>query len=406
MEKSAMEKRVMEKPDAAGRRPAFPVQPRAVPRHRSGMRNFTWACGSTVYFENTSCLNCGRSLGFVPQASLLTSFEDAPEAPEAPDSEKLALHPRLNRRSYRYCRNQIESDTCNWMIPSEQPADYCLSCRLNETIPNLDDPRRVQLWYEVEKAKRRTIFTLLALGLPIHGKADAPKGLSFKILSDRRLDADVHATDERASTGHLNGTITISLAEADPSLREEMRERLNEGYRTLLGHVRHEVGHYYWFLLIDGSPALTNFRALFGDERADYASALNAHYDSGPPADWQRRHVSAYASSHPWEDFAETWAHYMHIIDTLETASDSDLQFQGKALGRPTHDFDPELNLDIRNPQADFTWVLDDWFTLSQGMNLLNRSMGLGDAYPFALSATAQLKLGFVHRLVVAHERS
>ena len=360
------------------------------------MRNFTCACGSTVYFENTSCLNCGRALGFVPEAGLLTSFDAAAGA------NRVALHPRLSRRSYQYCRNQVESDTCNWMIPSEQPAGYCLSCNLNETIPNLDDPRRVQLWYEVEKAKRRTIFTLLALGLPINSKADGPRGLSFKILSDRRLDADVHATDERASTGHLDGTITISLAEADSSLREEMRERLNEGYRTLLGHVRHETGHYYWFLLIDGGSALGEFRTLFGDERTDYAVALEAHYATGPPVDWQRRHVSAYASSHPWEDFAETWAHYMHIIDTLETASDADLQFQGKALGRPTPDFDPGLNLGMTNPQADFSAVLDDWFTLSQGMNLLNRSMGLGDAYPFALSATAQSKLAFVHRLVAA----
>ena len=375
------------------------------PRYRPGMRNFTCACGSTVYFENTSCLNCGRSLGFVPEAGLLTSFEQAPgltEAPGAMGREKVALHPRLSRRSYQHCRKQVESDTCNWMISSEQPAGYCLSCKLNETIPNLDDPRRVQLWYEVEKAKRRTLFTLLALSLPICSKAEDPKGLSFKILSDRRLDANLHATDERASTGHQDGTITISLAEADSSLREKMRERLNEGYRTLLGHVRHEIGHYYWFVLIDGGSTLPDFRDLFGDERSDYASSLDAHYATGPPADWQRRHVSAYASSHPWEDFAETWAHYMHIIDTLETASDADLQFQGKALGRPTQDFDPGLNLGITNPQADFSAVLDDWFTLSQGMNLLNRSMGLGDAYPFALSETAQSKLAFVHRLVAA----
>ena len=175
------------KSDTAGRRPPFPVQPRAVPRYRPGMRNFTCACGSTVYFENTSCLNCGRSLGFVPEAGLLTSFE---EAPGSTAREKVALHPRLNRRSYQHCRNQVESDTCNWMISSEQPAGYCLSCKLNETIPNLDDPRRVQLWYEVEKAKRRTFFTLLALGLPICSKTEDPKGLSFKILSDRRLDAD------------------------------------------------------------------------------------------------------------------------------------------------------------------------------------------------------------------------
>ena len=52
-----------------------------------------------------------------------------------------------------------------------------------------------------------------------------------------------------------------------------------------------------------------------------YAAALQAHYakggDVGP---WAERHVSAYASAHPWEDWAETWAHYLHMMDAVDTA--------------------------------------------------------------------------------------
>lgn len=358
------------------------------------MRTFTCACGNTIYFENTRCLNCGRALGFVPAARLLTSFNGPLDEPRA------ALHPRLHGRLYRACRNYSDMQTCNWMIPVDDDSPFCLSCRMNEVIPNLDDSRRVQLWYEVEKAKRRMIFTLLALALPIRAKVEHGRGLSFRILADRRLDAEVTATDERASTGHQNGTITISLSEADPSMREEMRERLNEGYRTLLGHMRHETGHYYWFVLVKPSDALDAFRGLFGDERVDYGVALSRHYEVGPPDDWQRRHVSAYASSHPWEDFAETWAHYMHIVDTLETASDAGLAIHGRTLGRPTYDDDPVLDFGIGQSHPGFAMLLGDWRELSQGMNLLNRSLGLGDAYPFALSAPAVAKLEFVHRLI------
>lgn len=358
------------------------------------MRTFTCACGNTLYFENTGCLSCGRTVGFVPDARLLTSLNGSFEAPGT------ALHPRVSGQRFKACHNALAHNTCNWLIPIDSADEYCASCRLNDVVPNLDEPRRVQLWFEVEKAKRRALFTLLALGLPVVAKAADPSGLSFMILADERHDADVDATDERASTGHIDGTITISLAEADPSMREEMRERLNESYRTLLGHVRHEVGHYYWFRLVTDDASRGRFRRLFGDERVDYKAALEHHYSHGPPTDWQTRHVSAYASCHPWEDFAETWAHYMHIIDTLETANDAGFAIQGRLLSRPTRDFESQLALGVGPGQADFRVLLDDWAALSEGMNLLNRSMGLADAYPFALAPAATAKLEFVHGLI------
>ena len=121
-------------------------------------------------------------------------------------------------------------------------------------------------------------------------------------------------------TGHADGVITLDLAESDDVHRERRRAELGEPYRTLLGHFRHEIGHYYWPILVERAGALERCRALFGDERADYGEALERHYADGPPADWAERHVSAYATMHPWEDWAETFAHYLHIRDTLQTA--------------------------------------------------------------------------------------
>ncbi|HEX5049040.1 MAG TPA: putative zinc-binding metallopeptidase, partial [Gammaproteobacteria bacterium] len=157
----------------------------------------------------------------------------------------------------------------------------------------------------------------------------------------------------------------------------------------VLGHLRHEVGHYYWYLLVDGTPRVAAFRNLFGDERASYADAQRRHYDQGPPEDWQTSFVSAYASLHPWEDFAETWAHYIHIVDTLESAHASSLSLAGRPLDSP-------LPLSTERAFAD---VLDDWRPLAVCLNQLNRSMGLPDAYPFVLTDRVADKLAFVHNI-------
>ena len=182
-------------------------------------------------------------------------------------------------------------------------------------------------------------------------------------------------------TGHANGLITINIAEADDVERERMRQQMNEQQRTLLGHFRHESGHYYWDRLVAGGPFLPRIRALFGDERSDYSSALAQYYEFGPPSNWQHMYVSAYASAHPWEDWAECWAHWLQITDSLETAVTIGLA--------PPDALDGDLDARVRN-----------WVDLALKINLLNRSMDQPDPYPFVLSPPVVDKLKLVDEVI------
>jgi len=185
------------------------------------------------------------------------------------------------------------------------------------------------------------------------------------------------------------------VAEADDPFREKMRVQMGEAYRTLLGHFRHEVGHHYWERLIESSDRLAPFRERFGDERVDYAEARQRHYDQGPPPDWSAGFVSAYASMHPWEDWAETWAHYLHMTDTLETARAYGLVVRPEGARTPSV---RTRRLDLH----DFEDLAAGWYPLTMALNSLNRSMGLPDTYPFVLSDTAIAKLRFVHEVIEA----
>ena len=217
-------------------------------------------------------------------------------------------------QAYRRCANFHSPAGCNWLVPIEEPDELCLSCRLNRSIPDLENEADRRYWRAIEFGKRRLISQLLALGLPIVPREQDPdRGLAFDLLRSPE-------SGPRVMTGHASGLITINIEEADDAIRERIRTELHEPYRTLIGHLRHEIGHYYWDRLISHSRWLEPYRTLFGDERADYADAIKANYDEGPPDDWAERYISAYASSHPWEDWAETWAHYLHIIDSLDTA--------------------------------------------------------------------------------------
>ena len=170
-------------------------------------------------------------------------------------------------------------------------------------------------WRALEAAKRRLIYALKRLGLPLEAKReDAAKGLAFDFLADA-------GPGQPVMTGHDDGLITINIAEADSAERERRRLELGEPYRTLLGHLRHEVGHYYWDVLVRDGGKIEACRAVFGDESVDYQEALDRHYQTGAPAGWEENFVSAYATMHPWEDFAETWTHYLHMVDTLDTAA-------------------------------------------------------------------------------------
>jgi len=339
------------------------------------MRSFRCSCGNRVYFENDRCLACNRDLAFDPSTMEL----------------------RVVGASEQRCAHHAYPGTCNWLVTGG--GVFCKACGLNEVIPDLSDARRVRLYYEVEKSKRRLLFTLIELGLPLEGRADRPDGLAFRILADARLDeSDTNfAAHDEVTTGHAQGEITINLLEADPRLREQMRVAMNESYRTLLGHFRHESGHYYWQRLVAFGPAsgrdadgLAAFRACFGDERRHYQDSLDAYYRDGPPPGWQNDYVVAYAASHPLEDFAECWSHYLHMVDSLQTAAEQGLAVGDVRLADP-------LNVPLPFPE-----IIDQWRTLAPAMNDLNRSMGLDDAYPFSLTESVIAKLGFVHETIAA----
>ena len=332
------------------------------------MKLFSCVCQQLLFFESVTCTRCGRALAFLPDR-----LQVAVQEPER----------------YRLCRNYTEQAICNWAVPIEDGNEYCRSCRLDQVIPNLSNPGAKEAWQRLEIAKRRLLYTLIDLGLPLESKADDPRGLAFQFLED--------AGDHKVFTGHDRGVITINVAEADDPFREKMRVQMGEAYRTLLGHFRHEIGHHYWTRLIEQGAWLPRFRQRFGDERAEYVEARRQHYEQGPPADWRDRFVSIYASMHPWEDWAETWAHYLHMTDTLETARAYGLVVRPEAEGAPT----PALRtrrLDLH----DFEDLIAGWLPLTMALNSLNRSMGLPDSYPFVLSETAIAKLRFVHEVIAA----
>ncbi|NMH58414.1 putative zinc-binding metallopeptidase [Alteromonas ponticola] len=349
------------------------------------MRNFTCKCGNTLYFANSSCLSCGRSVGFIPEQLTLSTCE------LIEDNVWLAY---ADNQHYKPCSNYTKYQVCNWLVPLNQEGEYCSSCALTTHIPDLSRQENVLLWYRMELAKRRLLYTLKKLGLPVWRPIPDKPPLRFRFLEDVKEDKYGNELTVKSTiiTGHNNGVITLNLREAEDASRVLMREKMNERYRTLIGHFRHESGHFYWDVLIQNSPWQQSFRDLFGDENIDYMQSLEAYYKSGPPANWQENYISAYASMHPWEDWAETWAHYLHIVDTLETAT----EYEVALLGYET--VNPLTNNGAANPEFDV--VYEDWCRLTTVLNALNRSMGLDDAYPFVISDRALLKLRFVHDIV------
>lgn len=350
-------------------------------------------CESLVLLENDRCTGCGSRLAFVPDLLEVVSWGE----PAADAATVRVLGPAQIR--YRLCRNYTEHNICNWAVATDDPDALCLSCRLTRVIPDLSLTENLPRWYQLEAAKRRLVVGLLSLGLPIASAGDeSHRALAFQFLADA---ADPLSTCP-VLTGHEEGLITINIAEADDAERERRRVELREPYRTLVGHLRHEVGHYYWDRLIRDTRRLRPFRALFGDERADYARALAAHYSQGPASDWQQSYISAYASTHPWEDWAETWAHYLHMVDSLETAYESGLSLN------PRRRTDPQF-VPMRAFGAPrigtFRRMLERWMSLTYILNDLNRGLGLRHAYPFVLSEPVIAKLKFVHNTIADHRR-
>jgi len=346
-------------------------------------------CGHPLFFENVRCLQCGSELAFLPDQLALCAIE--PGHDEGSWRRKTRHGPDAAAPLYRLCINHTAHQACNFAVPASDPNPLCVSCRLSRIVPDLSVPENHVRWYRIEVAKRRLFYTLAKLALvsvdPPDGEQDGPL---FEFLAD--------LPGQQVFTGHADGVITLNIAEADDEERMRRRLVLHEPYRTLLGHLRHESGHYYWERLIREGGRIDAFRAVFGDERANYRESLADYYTAGGAAPgWQMRYVSAYATSHPWEDWAETWAHYLHMADLLETAAsyNTRLALPGRrqaSLEEVTNPFEGDV--------SDFHGLVGQWIPLTLLLNSLNRSLGQDDAYPFALTRQSLEKLRFVHDLI------
>jgi hypothetical protein len=342
------------------------------------------ACDNIVYFENRACGRCGHRLGYIPELEVIAALEPMGGQNWTP----LGVDGTLRR----FCAN-ADHDVCNWLIAASAPNRLCIACQHNNIIPDISNSQHLAAWRQLEFAKHRLFYSLLRWKLPLKTRAEDPShGLAFEFLADPPQTADPKVT-----TGHNEGTVTIALIEADPAEREKRRSELEEPYRTLLGHFRHEIGHHYWDLLVRDRSKLEAFRAVFGDERHDYGAALQRYYRESAPSNWQERYVSAYATSHPWEDFAETWAHYFHVADTLEMASAFGLSIDPALDKDGDHracvDFEPYVSGSIEQ-------IVGAWTPFVVAMNSINRAMGKPDLYPFVLAPGVVMKLGFIHDLI------
>jgi hypothetical protein len=327
------------------------------------------SCQRLVGFESVECLHCHTAIGYAPARRTMAALGGV-------DGELFA------------CQN-AEIAACNWLV--DTPGELCASCRLTRTRPHDGDQHGLNGFARAEAAKRRLLFELADIGLPIDAWHEREGGLAFDLLSSEFAPV---------STGHADGVITLDLQETDPAHRERMRVRLGEPYRTVLGHFRHEIGHYYQPLLVaPGTSVEERCRELFGDERADYKQALDRHYAEGAPGDWQQRFVSAYATMHPWEDWAETFAHYLHMRDTLQTAAAHGVRVDGPAI--TTSDRAP-LDASPVGPSPDLGQMLRAWVPLTLALNEISRSMGELDLYPFVLGPAVDAKLAFVEQLLGA----
>ncbi len=348
-------------------------------------------CSRLLHFEVRICPACHFTLGYDPGSDGFLFLGD-----------KLTTWRDRNGTAHevQVCANNNAYEVCNWLVGSGDDTPFCRACRHNRMIPDLTVATVPERWGKVEAAKRRLFHTLIRLGLPLERPADAAatgasQGLAFDFLHDPLAE---QTGQPQVLTGHDGGLVTLNLIEADDVERERIRRSMGEPYRTLLGHFRHEVGHHFWSRLIEHDPAeLAQFRAVFDDETLDYATALQNHYASGKP--WTDDYVSVYATSHPWEDFAETFAHLLHIVDTLAALGG----FGARLAPFPGPEAHPGAAVDFDPYRAGTDDLVAQIVPYSFALNAVNRSMGQPDLYPFHLSPAITIKLDYVNRLVQRH---
>lgn len=374
------------------------------------MKTFQCSCAHKpiLFFESNHCLSCDSTVGIDDNFNQVEPYQQDP-------STGLFFKKSKPKVQYKKCDNNEQYNACNGMVDlstfiadPEKDEVLCFACRFNETVPDLSIVEHIPLWRKMETAKRRALYTLKAFPIPLKTIKEAPEtGLSFDFITDRNVKD--HFTSqiegqEMVFTGHDYGHITINLAEADDVARSLTKHAMGERYRTLLGHFRHELGHYYFDQLIVPWPEKWALcKQYFGDDELDYQEALKRHYEQGAPVTWRESFISEYATMHPNEDWAETWAHYMHIVDTLETAQHFSMTGSTSRVEASTEEVS-ELKLPQNTAyfsgQTSITNILDTWVDFSVMLNSLNRSMGLPDPYPFVLTQAVRTKLSFVHHAI------
>ncbi|MCA9069034.1 MAG: putative zinc-binding metallopeptidase [Planctomycetaceae bacterium] len=333
------------------------------------MRTDSCQCGQVLFFENTQCVRCQSPVGWCDSCRRMVTLLPTING-------GLLCHQPDCQATLALCENYAKNQVCNWTRPDSSGDVFCTSCQLTEIIPDLSQPEHHYRWARLEAAKRRLLYSLDLLHLPYRRDDSAANPpLRFRFL------APSQSKDTPVTTGHQNGCITLNLVEADDVEREKARVELEEPQRTLIGHFRHEIGHYYWDVFVAGQDEVERqFRDLFGDERSPtYQEALKQHYENGPPENWQEDYISAYATMHPWEDFAECFAGYLDMVSLLDTAQ------QHQLLERPNQHF-PDM--------------IQAYQRLAIGMNEMTRDRGLLDLIPEVISKKVGEKLAWIHQFV------
>lgn len=280
-------------------------------------------CDQPLHFENSGCVSCGTRLGYARDERAIVPVDAKGRYVDGHGAE------------WHVCSN-LGLSGCTWLAPTD--GGQCFACDLTRTRPNDEDAEGLANYPAAERAKRHLITELDTLGFPVVGKFEDPEnGLAFDLLS---------SVEENVRIGHANGLITIDLAESQAAHREKVREQ-------------------------------------FGDDSLDYQREIDRHYAEGPPTGWESSYISTYATMHPFEDFAETWAHYLHICDTIQTASEYGLATVS-SVTRFSHFRDVVVGI---------------WVPLSVALNMINRSMGHEDLYPFVIPDEVLEKLEFVASL-------
>lgn len=352
------------------------------------MRTFLCTCGETLFFDNTRCVTCEREAGFCPSCQDLVSLVPAEDGAYRCGNSACCA-------SLTKCNNYAEERVCNrCIVQPNATGSLCDCCRFNAVIPNLGVGDNRAKWRRLEAAKRRLFYHLDLLRLA-RGNAsegfDPPLSFEFKEdqgaswANDEYGNSEMLNAHEVVMTGHFKGKITINLREADPVERERLRVQFGELNRSLIGHFRHEIGHYYWELLIKGKRE-DGFKAVFGDHHhPTYAEALQNYYQRGPHANWGQNFASAYASMHPWEDFAETFTAYLEMVATLDTAKHMGIDRMNELDTIPSEDLEAMCRVYAR---------------VGIAFNELNRTMGLKDVLTRPLTRAVIKKMRYVHGLI------